>query len=686
MKKKIVLLLTFLFLLSPSILFAESPSQEESLPIGLTAEEMLRLDEIGMYHQVTTPPTGMIRNPAEWEPSQGVIIRWPLGISVAIIAEMSEDLMVTTIVGSSAQETSARNAYIAGGVNMVHTQFIIAPTNTYWTRDYGPWFIFSDGNSGIVDHIYNRPRPYDDLIPGVIGNAWGIPVYGMDLIHTGGNHMSDGLGMSMSSKLVYDENPTKTHAQIDSIMLAYLGNDYTVLDYVEDSGIHHIDCWAKFLNPTTILVKQVAQNHPSYARLNARAGYLAQQISAWGKPYTIVRVYCQSGAAYTNSIILGKKVLVPTFNNSYYDNLAIQTYQNAMPGYEVLGFSGSWLEDDAIHCRAMGVPDLEMLFVDHIPLQDQEGDTNGYRVPVYISAYSGAALIQDSLKIYYKVDNGNWNYIPLETSAYPDSFFAFIPPQTAGSVISYYVKAADNTGRIETHPYIGASWAHHFTDTGDALCCDVNMIPDTYPINIPPGGSFGATGIIGNPTSNSILTDVWVGVKYLGNFYQIWNFPNIPLNAGQFLSAHLNQMVPGFAPTGTYDYISYCGDQPVKCDSAIFQFAVTGSRLTDGYGEWILEGGWGQDDGTPDEYGLIGAYPNPFNASATIIYELPAAGEASLAIYNMLGQKVAELVDGFQKAGRHSIAWEASGFSSGIYFAKLTIGERAFTERMTLVK
>jgi agmatine deiminase len=344
----------------------------ESLPIELTPEETTRLDQIGITHKNTAPPSGPARNPAEWEPMTGAIIRWPLGIPVSLVKEMSEDIEVWTIVANSTQQAQATSTYQSGGVNMANVFFILASTNSMWTRDYGPWFIFDgQGNQGIVDHIYNRPRPLDDLIPGIIGNLWGIPVYGMDLIHTGGNHMSDGLGVSMSSRLVYDENPDKTPAQVDSIMKAYLGNDYTVLGYVETSGIHHIDCWAKFLDPTTILVKEVSPGQPSYDSLNQRAEFLSTQISTWRRPYTVKRIFCPSGTAYTNSIILNDKVFVPLFNNTY-DTTAMRVYREAMPGYEILGFYGSWYEDDAIHCRIMGVTDRYMLFLNHIPLFDTE--------------------------------------------------------------------------------------------------------------------------------------------------------------------------------------------------------------------------------------------------------------------------------------------------------------------------
>ncbi|MEE8575661.1 MAG: agmatine deiminase family protein, partial [candidate division Zixibacteria bacterium] len=268
---------------------AETSEADSLLPIGLTEDEKLRLDEIGIAHRNTAAPTGLIRNPAEWEPSVGVIIRWPLGIGLSLVADMSDDLMVTTIVSGSSQQSAAMSAYTSSGVNMANVQFLIAPTNSIWTRDYGPWFIFEDEQLAIVDPVYNRPRPLDDVIPQTLGAEWGLTVYGMNLITPGGNYMSDGLGHAMSTKLVYLENPSLTHAEVDSTILVNLGNVYTVLDYTESGGIHHLDCWAKFLNPSTILVKDVPASSYSYSLLNDRANYLSQKISAWGQPYTIVR-------------------------------------------------------------------------------------------------------------------------------------------------------------------------------------------------------------------------------------------------------------------------------------------------------------------------------------------------------------------------------------------------------------
>ncbi|MBD3168637.1 MAG: T9SS type A sorting domain-containing protein [candidate division Zixibacteria bacterium] len=79
-------------------------------------------------------------------------------------------------------------------------------------------------------------------------------------------------------------------------------------------------------------------------------------------------------------------------------------------------------------------------------------------------------------------------------------------------------------------------------------------------------------------------------------------------------------------------------------------------------------------------------YPNPFNSQTLIEYYVPIEGKVELDIYNLLGRKVVTLVDQIQKAGKHQILWEASGFSSGIYFYKLNFDEGNITRRMTLVK
>jgi hypothetical protein len=92
------------------------------------------------------------------------------------------------------------------------------------------------------------------------------------------------------------------------------------------------------------------------------------------------------------------------------------------------------------------------------------------------------------------------------------------------------------------------------------------------------------------------------------------------------------------------------------------------------------------DAALPTAAGLHQNCPNPFNAQTTFSYQLPVDDYVKLEIFNLRGQKVAAPVDGRITAGSHQISWDASDYCSGIYFYKLTAGERVFTRRMTLLK
>jgi len=88
----------------------------------------------------------------------------------------------------------------------------------------------------------------------------------------------------------------------------------------------------------------------------------------------------------------------------------------------------------------------------------------------------------------------------------------------------------------------------------------------------------------------------------------------------------------------------------------------------------------------PTSASLSQCYPNPFNATTVIEYQLPVHSHVKLEVYNLFGQKVATLVDSQQQARYRSVIWEASNASSGIYFYKLTAGDYTETKRMILVK
>ena len=89
---------------------------------------------------------------------------------------------------------------------------------------------------------------------------------------------------------------------------------------------------------------------------------------------------------------------------------------------------------------------------------------------------------------------------------------------------------------------------------------------------------------------------------------------------------------------------------------------------------------------TPETFELSQNFPNPFNPSTTIEYQLPKDAKVTLKVFNLLGQEVAVLADGEQKAGYYSAQWNARSMSSGVYIYRLYAKEFVQTKKMILMK
>jgi hypothetical protein len=87
----------------------------------------------------------------------------------------------------------------------------------------------------------------------------------------------------------------------------------------------------------------------------------------------------------------------------------------------------------------------------------------------------------------------------------------------------------------------------------------------------------------------------------------------------------------------------------------------------------------------PFELSLKQNYPNPFNPSTSIEYSLPLRKNVRLELFNILGQRIATLVDEEKDSGNYVATWNAAGMASGIYFCRLTIGDKARTIKMLLI-
>jgi agmatine/peptidylarginine deiminase len=672
--KKIFIFLTLAFSLSITASAQEKKLEPWQYGHWLSADEMLRKSESGKNFIETPPPVGPVRNIAEFDKMQGVLIAYPFGIPMELIKEEAKNVMVTTIVLNSTQQATVTSQYQVAGVNLAHCNFLLAPSNSYWTRDYGPWFVSdSSHHIGIIDFPYNRPRPADDEIPKKVAEMLGIPWYGMNVIHTGGNYMTDGMGISTSTVLVWDENPTQTHDSIAKKIHDYLGIDpYLVEPDPNGTYINHIDCWGKYLAPDKILIRKVPPSHPQYAEIESTANFYANTPCSYGYNYRVFRVNTPDDQPYTNSLILNNKVFVPIMNSTW-DDSAIDAYRIAMPGYQVFGILGgtaTWVSTDALHCRNMGIADIGQLYIHHIPLTGNQPAQDNFLLTADLIPCSDSAVYSDSVLIWYSVNTGNYQKIKM-TNTSGLNYAGMIPKQPSGSIIQYYLYAADKSGHNAMMPFMGPADPFTFT----AMYTDITAIPDTLWFRTSDDLMNGKATRLHNFTTAGINLD---SLQHSGksgwwvDSLSVAGFPHL-MNPGDSEYVHVRFPIPlsGILLGYTTDTMNVYSELGLHRVIIMFNDSLY--------------------TGIPRGSGKIPAllvynYPNPFTGSTVIHYQLPEKTNVRLEVMNTLGKAVAVLVSTEQDAGAYNETFNTANLPSGIYYYRLVTDKETVTKRMLLVR
>jgi len=214
------------------------------------------------------------------------------------------------------------------------------------------------------------------------------------------------------------------------------------------------------------------------------------------------------------------------------------------------------------------------------------------------------------------------------------------------------------------------------------------MIPENSPVIVPAGGSFTYAGILTNQTDQPQTTDVVVVIEVpdYGFYGPVARYNNVELAPWEFINVEgIVQHVPVNTPLGLYKYYAFCGDFPDQAtDSNFFQFEVIAPQYGDAQ-EWAVENFFEDTETIASGISLYNS-PNPFNAKTSITYQLREVSHITLDIYNILGQRVVTLVDETQEPGYHTINWDATTATSGVYFYKMTTGNNSLTKRMILLK
>lgn len=478
MKKQVHLFALLAVLTAP--IFAQN---EPILPRNLDFSEFSQLGQAKPpTFGISSPPVSPVRSMAEWEEIQGLCIAWTgyPDILAQIVKAAKEEARVFILCTNANTVATAKSKLTSVGVDFTNNvDFIIGDYNSIWIRDYGPNSVYTNDVDSliIIDWIYNRPRPKDDKSPEVIATHINAPIYTttaapLDFVHTGGNHMSDGLGTAFSSDLVLEENDgtgfgitVQTAEDIDTILNQFMGiTRWPKMEVLPYDVIHHIDMHMKLLDEETLLVSEYPAGTADGPQIEANIQFvLSNYKTAYGNDFKIVRIIAPPDAenqypnqsngdyrTYTNGVFVNKTVIIPTYQQKY-DTTAIRIWQDALPGYQIVGIPCNDIIKSlgAIHCITKEVGTDDPLLINHPKLAYcQELNTTGYPISARIKHRSG---ISQAL-VYYSINNGaNWNSLSM-TNAGNDNYEAILPPQTDGAEVLYYFEATANSGKKQVRP------------------------------------------------------------------------------------------------------------------------------------------------------------------------------------------------------------------------------------------
>ncbi len=334
--------------------------------------------------------SGGLRLPAEWEPSEAVLITWPVlypGLwdfhsdLIAAIAPVARvDVLIPHPIYAPAILAYLGNGWHGDG----RLRFLVAPNDDIWVRDYGPLTCLDErGRRVMLDAIFDPPpeMPFadDDALPTRYAAHRELPCRHLSLHLEGGNLWSDGVGTIITTEGLFARNPQLPREEVTAQLLAAVGATKLIVApclRMEDTG--HVDVFMKLASPDTVLVT-APRSIVNRQTLTATIDVLRSARNATGEPYRVATLpsvphyrnwgFVRVWPNYANALTINGRVLVPTYRDRERDAAALTVYRQAMPMHDVVAIDARVAANagGTIHCLTMQVPAEQDATVTPVP-------------------------------------------------------------------------------------------------------------------------------------------------------------------------------------------------------------------------------------------------------------------------------------------------------------------------------
>lgn len=492
-------------------LFTSLLMGQESLPNYLTnSEKSILADFQFSKNRMTPPPAVPVRAAAEWEEIEYLVITWNPNFQGILRQIVAAGVAECKVIIATQNQNQVSNFLTSGGVSLSNVIFMDTNWDSIWIRDYAANTIYENEveDRALMDWIYNRPRPNDDVMPVAHAATTGIPLYVTDtapndLVNTGGNYMSDGLGNAFASALILEENEpgnpygvsAKTEAEIDQIMEQYMGiQNYIKMTPLPFDVINHIDMHMKLLDEETLLVSRYPDGVADGPQIEANIDeVLSNHLSPFGTPYKVKWIdappspsglYPDNGGhyrTYTNATFVNKTVLLPIYRPEV-DNAAIAQWEEMLPGYNIVGIdvdnAGENLisQVGAIHCITHTIGVADPLWIVHQPVAMAEENTT-----VTIEASIKHRTGIDTASVFYR-EVGSTDYTEVAMSLTTNDIWVTDVPVAAQN-IEYYIFAQAISGKSLTRPLVAPQgyWTIEVDELLSTTNFTANAVAGPYP-------------------------------------------------------------------------------------------------------------------------------------------------------------------------------------------------------------
>lgn len=310
---------------------------------------------------------------SDWQPHHYYVLQ-------QVVEHTSGHIALILLYNGREQLSEVVRMLMKTGKAYPHLLFAPLKLDTIWLRDYCPRIAQTSKSCVALDFLYlGGSRPLDEKLPLVWSQRTNIRHYDVPWSVQGGNLLTNGHGIAITSNRLYEDNQIKFHQHtprnpelerrkivVDDVKAKCNLSELLVLEPLNSEMTKHVDMFATFLAKDRVLLAQLdPASDPGNSAILERNAYRMSQLKVDGRPMRVERIRIPSRhgiywSPYTNIILANKLVLMPTLktDDPSIKQAAIDRYHSLLPGRTVktVDMTSMRALQGSLHCISMNLP------------------------------------------------------------------------------------------------------------------------------------------------------------------------------------------------------------------------------------------------------------------------------------------------------------------------------------------